>query len=108
MIVAYNSAENKIAALQSIAPLTGTAGNSSLAWTIYTGDLVSHDPQTQLSRAYTEYAETSVYELFKQYITGPVFPVLGNHDSNPEAIDGMSPTDTYASHALIHPSCRSS
>ena len=76
-----------LAALQAIAPLTGTHGNSSVAWTIYTGDLVSHDPQNQLSRAYTEYAEVSVYDLFKEYIGSPVFPVLGNHDSNPEAID---------------------
>lgn len=34
-----------------------------------------------------EYAELSVYKLFKEYIGGPVFAVLGNHDSNPEAID---------------------
>ena len=26
--------------------------------------------------------------MFKSYITGPVFAVLGNHDSNPSAIDG--------------------
>ena len=76
-----------LAALQAIAPLTGTDGPDSAAWTIYTGDLVSHDSQNQLSRAYTEYAETSVYDLFKEYIGSPVFPVLGNHDSNPEAID---------------------
>ena len=76
-----------LAALQAIGPLTGTHGNSSVAWTVYTGDLVSHDSQNQLSRAYTEYAETSVYDLFKEYIGSPVFPVLGNHDSNPEAID---------------------
>ncbi|KAF1981934.1 Ser/Thr protein phosphatase family protein [Aulographum hederae CBS 113979] len=59
----------------------------SLAWTIYTGDLVSHDPQSELSRLYTEYAETSIYGMFKHYISGPVFAALGNHDSNPEAID---------------------
>lgn len=76
-----------LAALQAIAPLTGTHGSSSVAWTVYTGDLVSHDTQNQLSRAYTEYAEVSVYDLFKEYIGSPVFPVLGNHDSNPEAID---------------------
>lgn len=76
-----------LAALQAIAPLTGTSGPDSVAWTIYTGDLVSHDSQNQLSRAYTEYAETSVYSLFKEYIGSPVFPVLGNHDSNPDAID---------------------
>ena len=78
-----------LATLQAIAPLTGTGPHdkSSIAWTIYTGDLVSHDSQNQLSRAYTEYAEVSVYDLFKEYIGSPVFPVLGNHDSNPEAID---------------------
>ena len=76
-----------LAALQSIAPLTGTSGSNPTAWTIYTGDLVSHDSQNQLSRAYTEYAELSVYSLFKEYLGSPVFPVLGNHDSNPEAID---------------------
>lgn len=43
-----------LAALQAIGPLTGTShADSSIAWTIYTGDLVSHDPQNQLSRAYT-------------------------------------------------------
>ncbi|KAI7294293.1 sphingomyelin phosphodiesterase-like protein, partial [Hortaea werneckii] len=76
-----------LAALQAVGPLTGTSKDDPLAWTIYTGDLVSHDPQTQLSRAYTEYAEDSIYTLFKKYLTGPVFPVLGNHDTNPEAID---------------------
>lgn len=76
------------AALQAVGPLTGTSKDDPLGWTIYTGDLVSHDPQTQLNRAYTEYAETSVYNyLFKKYLTRPVFPVLGNHDTNPEAID---------------------
>ncbi|OMP82605.1 Sphingomyelin phosphodiesterase 2 [Diplodia seriata] len=76
-----------LAALQAVAPLTGTSKDEPLAWTIYTGDLLSHDPQTQLSRAYTEYTETSVYGMLKKYVTGPVFPALGNHDSNPEAID---------------------
>ena len=82
-----------IAALRSIGPLTGTSYSNScasdqFAWTVYTGDLVSHDSQNQLSRNYTDYAETSIYQMFKSYIpSGPIFPVLGNHDSNPEAID---------------------
>ncbi|MCJ1314253.1 hypothetical protein MMC25_007933 [Agyrium rufum] len=75
------------AALESIGPLTGTSEKDPFAWTVYTGDLVAHDTQNQLSRAYTEYHEVAVYGLFKKYITGPVFAVLGNHDSNPEAID---------------------
>jgi hypothetical protein len=76
-----------LAALAAVGPLTGTGSSSPLAWTVYTGDLVSHDPQSELSRAYVEYTETSIYGMFKSYITGPVFAALGNHDSNPEAID---------------------
>ncbi|KAL9003603.1 MAG: hypothetical protein Q9188_003537 [Gyalolechia gomerana] len=76
-----------LAALQSIGPLTGTSAADPFAWSIYTGDLVSHDTQNQLSRAYVEYTEYSIYEMFKSYIGGPVFAVLGNHDANPEAID---------------------
>ncbi|KAF4553549.1 Hypothetical protein D9617_6g092800 [Elsinoe fawcettii] len=77
-----------LAALQSIGPLTGTGKDKAdVAWTVYTGDLVSHDNQNQLSRAYTEYTETAVYSIFKKYISGPIFAALGNHDSNPEAID---------------------
>jgi len=49
-----------LAALQSIGPLTGTGKDqANIAWTIYTGDLVSHDSQNQLSRSYVEYTETS-------------------------------------------------
>jgi hypothetical protein len=78
-----------LAALQSIASLTGTGKvRSDPAFTLYTGDLVSHDAQNQLSHAYVEYTETSVYQMIKSYISGPVYAVLGNHDSNPSAIDG--------------------
>lgn len=77
-----------LAALQSLGPLTGTGSlKSSPAWTLYTGDLVSHDKHNQLSREYVEYTETSVYGMMKSFINGPVFAVLGNHDSNPDSID---------------------
>ena len=77
-----------LAALQSIGPLTGThGGKDPVAWTLYTGDLVSHDTANQLSRAYVDYAEVSIYDMFKEYIGSPVFAVLGNHDSNPVAFD---------------------
>ena len=81
------------AGLESVAPLSGTchqnkSESDQFAWSIYTGDLVSHDEQNQLSRNYTTYAEWSMYHMLKAYLpSGPVFPVLGNHDSNPEAID---------------------
>ena len=78
--------------MQAIPALTGTKySNTSadqFAWTVYTGDLVSHDSQNQLSRAYTDYAEASMYQQFKYFIpSGPIFAALGNHDSNPENID---------------------
>ncbi|APA15981.1 hypothetical protein sscle_16g107510 [Sclerotinia sclerotiorum 1980 UF-70] len=77
-----------LAALQSIGALTGTGvPGSEPAFTIYTGDLVSHDPQNQMSRAYVEYTETSIFSILKSYIKNPIFPVLGNHDSTPENID---------------------
>jgi hypothetical protein len=77
------------AALESVAPLTGTTHNNrshddQFAFGIYTGDLVSHEGQNELSRNYTLYAEWSIYHMLKAYIpSGPIFPVLGNHDTNP-------------------------
>lgn len=76
-----------LAALQAVGPLTGTSHSKPLGWTVYTGDLVSYEGQNELSRLYVEYAENSVYGMLKTYVTGPVFAALGNHDSNPEAID---------------------
>jgi hypothetical protein len=37
------------AALQAVGPLTGTNSSNPFAWSIYTGDLVSHDGQNQVS-----------------------------------------------------------
>ncbi|KAJ5390754.1 uncharacterized protein N7496_001822 [Penicillium cataractarum] len=79
-----------LAALQAVGPLTGTGKGckqESLAWTLYTGDLISHDPESQMSREYLEYTETSIFYMFKKYLSGPVFATLGNHDSSPENID---------------------
>ncbi|KAH9838385.1 sphingomyelin phosphodiesterase [Rhodofomes roseus] len=69
------------ATLQSIPVLTGTQ-DSPFNWTIYTGDLLSHDAFNELSREYTLYTETVVYDLMKRMLnTGPVYAVLGNHDT---------------------------
>ena len=38
-----------MSALEAIPTLTGTNG-TGFAWTVYTGDLVSHDSENQLSR----------------------------------------------------------
>ena len=77
------------------------------AFTIFTGDITSHDNDNQLSRAYVEYVQSAVYSLFKAYLAGPVYAVLvclvsffylllyfsidvlykGNHDTWPQAFD---------------------
>ncbi|TCD68079.1 hypothetical protein EIP91_011532 [Steccherinum ochraceum] len=75
------------AALQAVPVLTGTQ-KTGFDFTVYTGDLVSHDPDNQLSRDYITYTETVVYDLFKRTLgSGPVYAVLGNHDSYNQAQD---------------------
>ncbi|KAF8274298.1 sphingomyelin phosphodiesterase [Lactarius quietus] len=76
-----------VAALEAIPVLTGTE-QTGFAWTIYTGDLVSHDAENELSRDYVTYTETVVYDLFKRMLgSGPVYAALGNHDSYNQAQD---------------------
>ncbi|KAJ7775364.1 Metallo-dependent phosphatase-like protein [Mycena metata] len=76
-----------LAALESVPVLTGTQG-SGFNFTIYTGDLISHDSMNELSRDYVLYTETIVYELFKKTLgSGPVYAALGNHDTQQTAQD---------------------
>ncbi|KAA1467835.1 sphingomyelin phosphodiesterase [Dentipellis sp. KUC8613] len=75
------------AAVESIPVLTDTK-DTGFAWTVYTGDLVSHDSENQLSRDYILYTETLLYNVFKQTVgSGPVYAALGNHDSYDQALD---------------------
>ncbi|CAK7206019.1 hypothetical protein SEUCBS139899_008802 [Sporothrix eucalyptigena] len=76
-----------LAAMQAIGPLTGTSAEDPLAFTLYTGDLVAHDPINQLSESYVEYVEASLWQLFKEYIGGPIYCALGNHDTAPDNLD---------------------
>lgn len=77
-----------LAALQSVGALTGTSQEDPFGFVVYTGDLVSHEGQNELSREYVEYAELSLYSQLKTYLHQvPVYAALGNHDTNPEAID---------------------
>lgn len=70
-----------VSTLQAIPTLTGTE-EDSFAFTIYTGDLVSHDPFNELSGLYTVYTETLLYDLMKRLVnSGPVYAALGNHDT---------------------------
>jgi len=59
---------------------------SSVEFTIFTGDIISHDNDDQLSRAYVEYEEEVTYKTFKAELGDiPLYATLGNHDSLPEA-----------------------
>ncbi|ODN78055.1 hypothetical protein L202_05136 [Cryptococcus amylolentus CBS 6039] len=82
------------AAVESIPILTGTNGKGGDVFnmTIFTGDLVSHDPYQELSRDYIEYTETALYDLWKQTLnpTTPLYAVIGNHDSYQQAFDAPS------------------
>lgn len=51
-----------MAALEAIPVLTGTE-KTGFAWSLYTGDLVSHDSDNQLSRDYVMYSEVRTFAL---------------------------------------------
>ncbi|KJA28633.1 hypothetical protein HYPSUDRAFT_34088 [Hypholoma sublateritium FD-334 SS-4] len=83
-----------LSALEAIPALTDTK-DTGFAFTVYTGDLVSHDPDNQLSRGYIEYTETILYDLFKKMLgSGPVYAALGNHDSYNQAQDAPNSLGT--------------
>lgn len=70
-----------VGVMKAIPILTGTEG-TGFDFTIFTGDLVSHDPENELSKVYTVYTETVLFDLLKRLIkTGPVYAVQGNHDT---------------------------
>lgn len=57
--------------------------------TVFTGDLVSHDPYYQLSESYIEYTETALYDLWKRTLNkgSPLYAAIGNHDEYQQAFD---------------------
>ncbi|KAG2064684.1 hypothetical protein BDR04DRAFT_1034592, partial [Suillus decipiens] len=67
--------------LEAIPPLTGTE-LTGFNFTLFTGDLLSHDPDNEQSRALNEYSEVVLYGLFKRMLgPGPTYATLGNHDT---------------------------
>ncbi|KAH7883413.1 sphingomyelin phosphodiesterase [Phlebopus sp. FC_14] len=70
-----------LAAMQAIPSVTETEG-TGFNFSLFTGDLTSHDPDNQYSRAYVEYAEVIVYDLLRKNLgPAPVYATLGNHDT---------------------------
>ena len=73
-------------ALSSFTSMPHFFNMSSVEFTIFTGDIISHDNDDQLSRAYVEYEEEVTYKTFKAELGDiPLYATLGNHDSLPEA-----------------------
>lgn len=71
------------AVLEAIPPLTGSEA-TGFNFTLFTGDMLAHDPEYQQSRAYNEYSEVVLFDLIKRMLgPGPVYVTLGNHDSYP-------------------------
>ena len=62
--------------LHRVAHIGNMFPGNKKAFTIFTGDITSHDNDNQLSRAYVEYVQSAVYSLFKAYLAGPVYAVL--------------------------------
>lgn len=74
---------------------------SSLAFSIFTGDIVSHDNDDQLSLDYVSYEEEVVYSIFKGALGSvPMYPTLGNHDSWPEAFNTQNELNVGGSNAM--------
>ncbi|KAK4179516.1 Metallo-dependent phosphatase-like protein [Triangularia setosa] len=82
-----------LAALQSVAPLTGVEIRDPPAFTLYTGDLVAHEPEGTNGREYVQATEVAVWEIFKAYIGGPIYAALGNHDSVPTNLESPHSID---------------
>ncbi|KAG9308172.1 sphingomyelin phosphodiesterase [Chiua virens] len=70
-----------LAAMQAIPEVTETLG-TGFNFSVFTGDLTSHDSDNQYSRSYVEYCEVIIYNLLKEYLgPAPVYATLGNHDT---------------------------
>jgi len=86
-----------LAAVEAI-PVLANTRDAEFDFMIFTGDLVSHDSDFQLSRDYVKYTEVVLYDLFKKtLLSGPVYVTLGNHDSynqaqgSPNSLDAPGP-----------------
>ncbi|OQV00972.1 hypothetical protein CLAIMM_06400 [Cladophialophora immunda] len=68
--------------------------SSSIAFSIFTGDIVSHDPEDTLSQDYVAYEEEITYLVFKRMLGNtPVYAALGNHDTLPVSFNTQHSMD---------------
>jgi sphingomyelin phosphodiesterase len=72
-------------ALSAFADMPTLFDMNELAFSIFTGDIVSHDPDDLISRSYVSYEEEITFKVFKRMLGDriPVYAALGNHDTLP-------------------------
>lgn len=73
-------------ALSAFSSMPNFLDMKNLAFTIFTGDIASHDRDDALSLAYVSYEEEVTYRIFKEFLGDrtPVYATLGNHDTLPK------------------------
>ncbi|KAK4937114.1 hypothetical protein LTR10_022166 [Elasticomyces elasticus] len=81
-------------ALSAFSDMPDFLDMDELAFAIFTGDIVSHDPEDVLSHAYVAYEEEMTYLVFKKMLgKTPVYAALGNHDSLPTSYNAPHSMD---------------
>ncbi|KIW96077.1 uncharacterized protein Z519_03143 [Cladophialophora bantiana CBS 173.52] len=93
-------------ALSALVELPRVLDMDELAFSIFTGDIVSHDPDDLLSRDYVSYEEEVTFKIFKRLLGDriPVYPALGNHDTLPVGFNtphSMNPDPTNRSSNIL-------
>jgi sphingomyelin phosphodiesterase len=100
---AYKCDSSPDLALSAFTSMSQFFNVSDLAFTIFTGDIISHDTDSQLSRAYVSYEEEITFRVFEKFLPQPVYATLGNHDSLPRGFNtphSLNPANGVSSNAL--------
>ncbi|KIX93449.1 uncharacterized protein Z520_10868 [Fonsecaea multimorphosa CBS 102226] len=93
-------------ALSALIEMPNFLDMDELAFSIFTGDIVSHDPEDMLSQAYVSYEEEVTFKVFKRFLGDkiPVYAALGNHDTLPVGFNtprSMDPDPTNRSSNIL-------
>jgi len=67
-------------AISAFAEMHNFVDMSDISFSIFTGDIVSHDPFDQLSRAYVEYEEEVTYQTFQAWLGNIVTQLVSSAD----------------------------
>ncbi|EXJ64067.1 hypothetical protein A1O7_00403 [Cladophialophora yegresii CBS 114405] len=93
-------------ALSAFVNMPGFFDMDDLAFSIFTGDIVSHDPEDILSQDYVSYEEEVTFKVFKRMLGDniPIYAALGNHDTLPVGFNtphAMDPDATNSSSNIM-------